>query len=112
MRIRGRCTGELGTFGTSSPAPYDIISGEPNPQAGPCSNGQANQRVSRLVALRTLPGNAENVFVRQHLLTCRMSKRNSVVAQRLELAFIDFDIHHHDANFLTRRQEFEIVPPS
>jgi hypothetical protein len=58
----------------------------------------------------TLPGNAKNVLARQRLLTRCLPKRNSVVAQRLELTLVGFDIVHHDANFLTRRQGFEIVP--
>jgi hypothetical protein len=58
----------------------------------------------------TLPRNAKNVFARQRLLTRCPPQRNPVVAERLEPTLIGFVIFHHDANFLSRRQGFEIVP--
>ena len=110
MRIRGAGTEEQGAFGTVYVVPYVIINGCTDHEAGACSNGRANQKVSPLVVSPYLPGNVKDVFAGQRLLTLCLPKRNSVAAPRPELTSVGFDIVHYDANFLTRRQGFEIVP--
>ena len=96
-------------FVTVYVAPYDMISDQPNHEAAACSKARANQRVSHPVVLPYLLGNAKDVFAGQRLLARCLPKRKSVVAQRLELTLVGFDVVHYHANFLIPRQGFEIV---
>ena len=107
VRIGGVTAMEGRAFGAVS---LDIIRPQSNREAAACPKDRANQRVSPPVALPCLLGNAKDVFARQRLLTRCVPKRNSVVAQRLKLSLVRFDVVHYDPNFPTRRQGTEIAP--
>ncbi len=107
VQIGGAGAAKEGAFGTVSRAK---IMGYSNPKADAGSHGRANRRVSHSVVMPFLLGNAKDVFARQRLLPRFLPKRNSVVTERLELTLIGLHIVHHDANFPTRGQGFEIVP--
>jgi hypothetical protein len=55
-------------------------------------------------------GNPKDVLAGQRLLARFLPKRNSAVAERLEITLVGFDVVRYDKSFLTLRQGFEIVP--